>query len=240
MDRVAGQVERRLGLHRQRRGRPPDRREVPERAFEAAPRPAMLLASIGVDAHRQLAGHDESAEIRRPPSPQQRAIRDVEVFGQRVVAPAAGIDDRLAPPDPGRAVEVEPVAAGGAGLLLDGEVAVDGECLEAGQQRIVAIDVTPPSLDEGEARVGGDDRDGRCQEVRRRDEVGVEDRDQRPARRRQALGEGARLEPGPPIASDVADVDAEALPVGDTAPRRARRSRRWNRRGPGSRACPAG
>ena len=86
-------------------------REVLRRALEAAAGPAMLLAPVGAEAHRQLGGRLEAAQVPGAPPGEEGAVGDVEVLGQRVVLPAAGLDQRSTAPHPGRAVEVEPVAA---------------------------------------------------------------------------------------------------------------------------------
>ena len=106
--------------------------------------------------------------------------------------PAAAVVDRRAAPDAGRAVEVHEPAGAVAGGVLDDEVAVEEDRLALGQQRRVAVEVVPADLHHADLVVG-EVVDDVVQDVARRDEVGVEDRDELAARLLHALGQRAGL-----------------------------------------------
>src|SRR5581483_12209532 len=97
-------------------------------------------AAVRAVADGELGRHHDVVRVGRAQAGEEGAVGDVEVLGQGVVAPAAGALQGGLAPDPGGAVEVEPEAAGAARGLLDGEVPVDGQRLQAGEQRRVAVD----------------------------------------------------------------------------------------------------
>ena len=76
------------------------------------------------------AGRHDVGQEHEPPAAQLRAVAEVEIFGQRVVLPAAGVVDRGAPPDAGRAVEVEEAAGAVAPAVLEHEVRVEQDRLD--------------------------------------------------------------------------------------------------------------
>ena len=55
--------------------------------------PAVLLRLEGVHLHRHFGRGDEVGQEDELPALQLRAVAQVEIFGQRVVLPAAGIVD---------------------------------------------------------------------------------------------------------------------------------------------------
>ena len=127
--------------------------------------------------------------------------------------PASSI--ACAPPDAGRAVEVEEPAGAIAAAVLEDEMAVEQDGLDSGEQRIVAVDMAPARLDHPDAGIG-EMRHQPRQEVGGRDEVGVEDRDELAARGLQPGLERAGLVPAAVQPMDVLDVD----PFGGPAPHR--------------------
>ena len=106
----------------------------------------MLLRLEGVHLDRQLRRRDVIGQEDELPAAQLRAIAEIEIFGQRVVLPAAGVADRLAPPDARRAVEVEEAPAAIAAAMLEHEVRVEKDRLDLGEERVVLVDVPPPRL----------------------------------------------------------------------------------------------
>ena len=201
--------------------------------------PAVLLALEGVHLHRELGRRDHVLQEDELPALQLRAVGEVQVLGERVVLPAAGVVDGVAPPDAGGAVEVEEAPGAVAGAVLDDEVAVEEDRLHLGEQRVVAVDVAPAHLHHADPGVG-EVAEGLLQDVGRGDEVGVEDRDE------LALGD---LEPGVQraglealavLAVEVVDVEALLAVALDRGRGDRHASRRWSRRGPGSRAAPSG
>src|SRR5690606_23570899 len=73
-------------------------------------------------------------------------IAEVQVLGQGIPLPVAGIQDALLPPDTGRAVEVDEMPLGVASHLFQGKVGIQGEGLDTGQGRIVPVDMAPSAL----------------------------------------------------------------------------------------------
>jgi hypothetical protein len=73
-------------------------------------RPAVLLRLERVHLDRHLGRRETSGRNTNFHPFELRAVREVEVFGQRVVLPAAGVVDPGAAPDARGAVEVEEVA----------------------------------------------------------------------------------------------------------------------------------
>ena len=67
-------------------------------------------------------------EVRKEhefPATRLRAVAEIQVLGQRVVLPAAGVDDGASAPDAGRAVEVEEQPGAVAAAVLEDEVRVE-------------------------------------------------------------------------------------------------------------------
>ena len=124
------------------------------------------------------AGDDDVGQEHEPPAAQLRAVAEVEILGQRVVLPAAGVGDRFAPPDAGRAVEIEEAAGAVAAAVLEHEVRVEQDRLDLGEQRVVLVDVAPARLHHADLRVGREVRQRPRQEILRRNEVGVENGDE--------------------------------------------------------------
>ena len=128
------------------------------------------------------------------PAPQLSAVAQVQVFGQRVVLPAAAVDDRFAAPDPGGAVEVEEVPRAVAAAVLEHEVRVEQDRLDLREQRVIGVDVAPARLDDGDFRVD-EVVDGLVQELGGRQEVGVENGEELALGDRHTGFERAGLEP---------------------------------------------
>ena len=90
---VGGEVEERLDLDRQRQVRLQDARQELAAGLDRALGPAVLLGLEGVHLDRHLRRRDEVRQEHEPPAAQLRAVGEVEVLGQRVVLPAAGVVD---------------------------------------------------------------------------------------------------------------------------------------------------
>ena len=167
----------------------------------------MLLALEGVHLDRQFRRGDVTRQEHEAPAAQLRAVAEVEVFGQRVVLPAAAVVDGVTPPDAGGAVEVEEAAAAVAAAVLEHEVGVEQDGLDLREQRVVFVQVSPARLHHADLGVG-EVVHRRHQEVGLRDEVGVEDRDVGAARHLHGGLERAGLVAGAVGAVDVLDVEA--------------------------------
>ena len=205
-------MQERLRLDAQRRVGPQHRRQHLPARLDRALGPAVLLRLERAHLDRQFGRRHDVGQEDEPPAGELRPVAQVQILGQRVVLPAAGRLDGGAPPDAGRAVEVEEAAAALAPAVLQHEMAVEQQRLQPGEQRMAAVGVPPARLHHAHARVR-EDPDGALEEIRRRREVGVEDRDQIALGEAQPLGEGARLEAGPHRAPAVADGEAARPPA---------------------------
>ena len=65
------------------------RREL-QGAFQAATRPAVLLATVGAKTDRQLGWHLYVAQVDRPPAFEESPVGKIQVFSEGIGFPAAG------------------------------------------------------------------------------------------------------------------------------------------------------
>src|SRR5439155_3982162 len=110
-----------------------------------------------------------------------RTIREIGVFGERIVLPAAGIVDGFAAPDAGGAVEIEKSAAARTRTVLDNEMAIEKNSFNVGEQGVVAVEISPACLHHADfaAAIGIHEiRNRAAQKIGFREEVGVEDGDE--------------------------------------------------------------
>ena len=192
----AGQVEEGLGLDRQGEGLGPhDPRQQLDAGLGAALGPAVGLLLEADHLGRQLGGGGVLRQVDELPALDLGAVAEVQIFGERVVLPAAGVVDGGAAPDAGGAVEVHEPAGAVAGRVLDDEVAVEEDGLALGEQAGVAVEVVPADLDHADLRVG-EVVDDVVEDVDRGDEVGVEDGDVVAGGLLEALGQGPGLVAG--------------------------------------------
>jgi hypothetical protein len=131
-------------------------------------------------------GDEEIGEVQAAPAADLGAVGEVGVLDERVVLPAARVRDGGRPPHAARAGEVDEEAGAAAHGVLEAEMRVEEDGLHAGEERRLAVQVQPPTLHEREPRVG-EVGHGAAEEVALRDEVGVEDGDDRPAASAPAL-----------------------------------------------------
>ncbi len=204
---VRREVEERLGLDRQRHLRAQDLRQQLAARLDGPLRPAVLLRLERVHLDRHFGRRDEIGDEHELPAAQLSAVAQVQVFGQRVVLPAAGVVDRRAAPDAGRPVEVEEAARAIAPAVFEDEMPVEQDRLDLRQQRVVLVDVAPARLHHRDA-VAGEIRHHPQQEIGGRDEVGVENRDELAARHLEARFERAGLVPDAVRPVEVLDVEA--------------------------------
>ena len=104
-----------------------------------------------------------------------RAVTEVGILGQRIVLPAAGVVDHFAAQNTGRAVEVEEVARARTGPVLQDKVPVQQHGFHFGQKAVIAIQIAPAGLHDADCGVC-EMLDGAREEIRRRDEIGIENR----------------------------------------------------------------
>ena len=139
--------------------------------------PACLLRPPRRRRLRQFARDFEVRDHGEAPAFERAAYAEVEVFGQRVTRPAAGVIDRRPAPHPCRSVEGERQPARKRASCSIGEMAVEQEALRARQPVALAIVVTPAGLNEGEALIGHQGRDRALQEIGSGNEIRIENRD---------------------------------------------------------------
>jgi hypothetical protein len=63
-----------------------------------------------------------------------RTVGEVEILREGFMAPAAGVFDRRAPPEPGGAIEITKLSPAAAGGLFQHEMSVEQDGLKARQQ----------------------------------------------------------------------------------------------------------
>lgn len=175
--RVGAEVEYRLEFRKVGAVGGENSREELDGGLDGAFGPAELLALERGVGFGDLCGDGDVGDVFKVPTFQLRSVGEVEVLGERVGCPAAGILDGAAPPYSGGAVEVEEQAVGAAGALLDAEMAVDADALGAGEEGGVTVQVIPAGLHEA-GFFGGEMGEELSQEIGCGDEIGVEDRDE--------------------------------------------------------------
>ncbi len=210
---MSRQVDRPLKLDAQAGVRLEQRTEQLARGFDGAFRPSELLRPERAHRGRKLRRHLNVAYVPEVPAAHLCTIAQVEVFGDRVALPSAGVFDALPAPQPCRAVEVEKIPFAAADVLLDGEMCVESHRLQTREERIVLIEVSPARLYDARVRIAKV-RDRPQQEVGRRKKIGVEYGDETPTGQPEAVLQRTgfiALTMRPP---NVHDVDAAAVPEG--------------------------
>ncbi len=108
--------------------------------------------------------------------------------------PAAGFVNGLAAPNAGGAIEVEESAAAGTRAMLDDEMAIEEDGFDIGQQRVVAVQISPASLHHANlaASLGIHEiRNRAAKKIGFGEEIGVEDGDKFALRGPQAVLQSA-------------------------------------------------
>ncbi len=204
---VRRQVEERFRLDSDRLVRPQDARQELHAGLDGAFGPAMLLRLEGIHLDRHFRRRHDVRQEDEAPAEELRAVTEVEILGQGVVLPSAGVVDRVTPPDPRCAVEVEEAAGAVAPPMLEHEVRVEQDRLNLGQEGVILVDMPPARLDHAHFRVA-EVRQRLEEEVRRRHEVRVENRDEICLRQLESSFEGAGLIAAAVDAMDIRDVEA--------------------------------
>src|SRR5438552_8918211 len=107
--------------------------------------------------------------------------------------PAARLFNARFSPESGRSVEVEKATTARARGLFEHEMAVEKHRLHPGEQGIAAIQMAPARLNHPNFRVGKE-IDCLAQQMRRRNEIGIENTYEFSARGSQTSLQGARFE----------------------------------------------
>src|ERR1051325_8271592 len=103
----------------------------------------MLLRLEAVHVYRQLRRRHYVRKVNKFPASELGAIAQIEILAERIILPAAALLDTGAPPEAGRAVEVEESAATAPRGLLEQKMSIQKNRLHAGEQRIAAIQMSP-------------------------------------------------------------------------------------------------
>src|SRR5437588_9225655 len=155
----------------------------------------MLLGLEAIHIDRQLCRGNNVGQENKLPAGQLRAITQIQVLGQRVMLPAAGLFNARFSPEPGRSVKVEKATTARARGLFENEMAVEKHCLHSGEQGIAAIQMAPARLNHPHLRVGKE-IDCLAQQMRWRNKIGIENTYEFSARGSQASLQRARFEAG--------------------------------------------
>ena len=202
-------MKKRLCLDAKRQIGTQNRRQYLPAGLDRSFGPAVLLRLEGVHLDGHFSWRDQVREKDELPPAQLSAIAQIQILGQRVVLPAAGIRNRRPSPDPCRAIEIEEETGPIAAAVLEHEVAVQQDRLNLGEERVVLVDVSPACLHHRHLGIG-EELHGALQEVGGRDEIGVENRHELAARDLQSGLERAGLVASAVGPVDVGDVDARA------------------------------
>src|SRR5262249_40523406 len=89
---------------------------------------------------------DQIREKDEAPAAKLRAVAEIQILGQRVVLPSAGISNRGTAPDARGSVEIKESPRSISSSMLEDEMAVEENRLNLGQQRVVLIDMPPARL----------------------------------------------------------------------------------------------
>src|SRR2546423_1158230 len=170
----------------------------------------MLLGLEAVHVDWQFRRRDDIRQENKFPIGELRTVTQVEILGERVVLPPARFIDARPAPEPGGAVEIKEPSAAAARGLFQQKMAIEEHRLDACQQGIAAVQMTPARLDHPYFRIR-EEMDRLLQQVRVRDEIRVQDADELAVRGSQPGLESAGLEAGPIRPVDQLDVESAAL-----------------------------
>ncbi len=123
------------------------------------------------------AGETTSGQEDELPAAQLRAVDEVEVLGERVVLPAAGVGDALRRQMPAVPLKLKKRPERLRAVCSMTKWPSSKMRLRLGEDGVVAVEVPPAHLHHADLRVGEEGHRA-LEEVRGRDEVGVEDRDE--------------------------------------------------------------
>ncbi len=218
---MSAEVDHRLELHRPGPVAPEKPGQELARGLDPSLGPAPLLHLQGARTGRDLGGDTDVVEEDEAPPRHLGPVAQVEILGQGVGFPPAGLVQTRPTPDPGGAVEVEEAVGGVAAALLEEEVAVEEERLGPGEPALLLVQVVPAGLNHSHRRIpkGGQEP---VEEVWRGHEVGVENEEKLPVGRLEPVLEGPRLVSRPTLPPDELDPDSLPAPPADPGPGTAR------------------
>lgn len=222
MGQVTAQVRQRVQLDPRRKSPAQQARQQLSRRLHAALRPSTLLHQKRPRRGGKFGRHAQVLSEDEPPARHLRPIAYVQVFGQRVALPTAGLGQRAPPPKPRSAVEVEEPPAPVSPDLLDEEVSVQERRLGSGQPRVAGVQMVPAGLRHAHARIVHR-RQKLDQELRVGHEVGVQNQHELALGPLEPRRQRPRLEAVPALPAENRDVHARASPPASPAPRQCGR-----------------
>jgi hypothetical protein len=151
-------------------------------------------------------------EVLKSPAPELGPVAEIEVLRERVRLPIARVDDGGLSPDTPRSVEIDEIACLVPYRLFHHKMTVQRHRLCPCEQGVVAVQVLPPRLDDGDAFVLIEIGERLSQKAAVGNEIGVEDRNELAGRRFQTMLQRTRFESRAVGAMDVLDVVPE-LPI---------------------------
>src|SRR5215510_8752392 len=140
-------------------------------------RSTTLLRLEGIDLDRQFSGRILIEQIDEFPSHQLCAEAEIGIFCESVVLPTATPLNRFPPPHSGCPIEIEESAGAVTRGLFDNEMGIEQDFLDASEERITGIDMTPAHLHCSDSLIG-EIINHVAQAIRPRSKVGIEDCDQ--------------------------------------------------------------
>ena len=161
-----------------------------------------------IDTLRHETGDCRLHHEQPMPTRERDAHGQIEILGQRIRRPAAGLSNRRSPPNAAGAVELKQPAAAKAPGLFDDEMRVEHHALHPRQPIGAVVRELAARLHEAGIGVRDQDRHDIAKPMRRRPKIDIEQSDQRRAADAQTGFQGARLEPGAILAPDVRDFNA--------------------------------
>jgi hypothetical protein len=200
----------RFSFDRERQVASPNPRQQFLAGLNRAFGPTMLLGLEAVHVDRQFRGRNNVGKENKFPTSELGAIAQIEIFAKSVVLPAARLLNARAAPKTGCAVEIKKASAAAARRLLKQKMAIQKHGLHPRQQRIASIQMPPAGLDHADLRIG-EKMNRPLKQVRRRDEVGVENANKLTGSRFEPDCERTGLESGPVDAMNQLNIEA-ALP----------------------------
>lgn len=179
--------------------RAPEARQHLARGLLRALGPAELLGLEAVHVGGDLRRAHDIGQVFRAPTDELCTVAEIQIFGDRIVLPAARVGDRLAPQNARGAVEVQKPPGPTARGLLDDEVSVEGECGCTRQLRVTVVEIRPPGLNDPDLWVR-EVRDCAPKKVARNHEIRIEHSDEFATRMFEPIRQRAALESLPIIA----------------------------------------
>jgi hypothetical protein len=169
---------------------------------------------------RNLRGRHDVGPVHEPPPAQLSAVGQVEILGERVVLPPAGIGNCGPAPDPASAGKIEHASGAEPRAVLHEMVTVEHERLHAREQALLTVQMPPTRLHHADRWVAEITDDG-AEKIRLGNEVRVEDGDELALGALQPELECAGLVPGPVTATQVHRVEPAVAELENLAARQS-------------------